>query len=143
MITETLSLLCGSDLISDSALKVVFSYYPVCRCQRTSPASAGVNRSRTFQTTKKPNFESDLNSVCRVIAFADAAPINLVGTKLSSNLQSQNVRRTHSNLMEPRFRGIVKITIDERLSTAFAEILPGIFLRCMCLMQNPLHRQTL
>src|SRR5216117_2365417 len=36
MITETLSLLCGSDLISDSALKVVFSYYPVCRCQRTS-----------------------------------------------------------------------------------------------------------
>jgi len=37
MITETLSLLCGSDLISDSALKVVFSYYPVCRCQRTSP----------------------------------------------------------------------------------------------------------
>ncbi len=32
--------------VSDSALKVVFSYYPVCRCQRTS-------RSRTFQTTKK------------------------------------------------------------------------------------------
>jgi len=25
-------------LISDSALKVVFSYYPVCRCQRTSPS---------------------------------------------------------------------------------------------------------
>jgi len=51
MITETLSLLCGSDLISDSALKVVFSYYPVCRCQRTS-------RSRTFQTTKKLNLAS-------------------------------------------------------------------------------------
>jgi len=55
MITETLSLLCGSDLISDSALKVVFSYYPVCRCQRTS-------RSRTFQTTKKLNLDSDLSS---------------------------------------------------------------------------------
>jgi len=38
MITETL----GPDpfeserLDSDSALKVVLSYYPVCRCQRTS-----------------------------------------------------------------------------------------------------------
>src|SRR5436309_2667492 len=97
MITETLSLLCGSDLISDSALKVVFSYYPVCRCQRTS-------RSRTFHTTKKLNLESDLNSVPPRIASAKAAPINHVGTKLSSNLQSQNVRRTHSRLEESRFQ---------------------------------------
>src|SRR5438067_13825893 len=37
LITETLSLLFSSALISDSALKVVLSYYPVCRCQRTSP----------------------------------------------------------------------------------------------------------
>ena len=36
MITETLSPPCGGVLISDSALKVVLSYYPVCRCQRTS-----------------------------------------------------------------------------------------------------------
>jgi hypothetical protein len=51
VITETL----GSDshserLISDSALKVVSSYYPVCRCQRTS-------RFRTFEATKKLNLD--------------------------------------------------------------------------------------
>src|SRR5882762_4224788 len=97
MITETLSLLCGSDLISDSALKVVFSYYPVCRCQRTS-------RSHPFQTTKKLNLESDLNSDLRRHSPATAAPIIHVGTKLSSNLQSQNVRRTHSKLEESRFQ---------------------------------------
>ncbi len=37
------------------------------------------------------------------LARAKAAPINQVGTKLSSNLQSQNVRRTHSKLEESRF----------------------------------------
>ena len=32
-------------LISDSALKVVFSYYPVCRCQRTSrPAHSSTKK---------------------------------------------------------------------------------------------------
>ena len=37
-------------LISDSALKVVFSYYPVCRCQRTS-------RSVHSKRQKKLNFD--------------------------------------------------------------------------------------
>src|SRR5207237_741586 len=43
LITETLSAAQSAEtadltavLISDSALKVVLSYYPVCRCQRTS-----------------------------------------------------------------------------------------------------------
>jgi hypothetical protein len=37
------------------------------------------------------------------LARAEATPIS-VGTKLSSNLQSQNVRRTHSKLEESRFQ---------------------------------------
>jgi len=46
-------------LISDSALKVVFSYYPVCRCQRTS-------HSRTFEEIKKPNLTADFESRFRL-----------------------------------------------------------------------------
>jgi hypothetical protein len=67
MITETLSATIpktfgtATVLISDSALKVVFSYYPVCRCQRTS-------RSRTFQTTKKLNLASDLSAFAKATA---------------------------------------------------------------------------
>src|SRR6478736_9279531 len=37
------------------------------------------------------------------LARAEATPMS-VGTKLSSNLQSQNVRRTHSKLEESRFQ---------------------------------------
>src|SRR5437588_5600217 len=98
MITETLSLLCGSDLISDSALKVVLSYYPVCRCQRTS-------RSRTFETTKKLNLESDLNSglpSAQILRRYD--PIYSCRDKIEFNLQSPDVRRTHSKLEESRFQ---------------------------------------
>src|SRR6266487_4164220 len=56
-----------------------------------------------FQSTKILNLESDLNSDLTRHNVAAAAPINHVGTKLSSNLQSQNVRRTHSGLEESRF----------------------------------------
>jgi len=62
LITETLFAAFAAEtaasttiLISDSALKVVLSYYPVCRCQRTSPDIRRGKRSRTFLTTKKPN----------------------------------------------------------------------------------------
>src|SRR5438270_5189154 len=103
MITETLSATIpkafgtASLLISDSALKVVFSYYPVCRCQRTS-------RSRAFADKKtQSRIRLELGSAAP-LAFADAAPIDHVGTKLSSNLQSPNVRRTLSKLEESRFQ---------------------------------------
>src|SRR5437016_13468624 len=96
MITETLSLLCGSDLISDSALKVVFSYYPVCRCQRTS-------RSRAFADKKTQyRIRLELGSAAP-LAFAAAAPIDHVGTKLTSNLQSPNVGRSVSKPEAARF----------------------------------------
>ncbi len=67
MITETL----GPDpfeserLDSDSALKVVLSYYPVCRCQRTS--------SFAHLATKK------LNLMPTIIHVS----VNHAGTKLS------------------------------------------------------------
>ena len=58
---------------SDSALKSCF-YYPVCRCQRTSGL-------RYFRRQKNPTLSSDSNHVSVIKG----------GTKLSLNLQSQNI----------------------------------------------------
>jgi len=78
-------------LISDSALKVVLSYYPVCRCQRTSPELLRGKHSRPFQITKKLNLGPDRP------AFAKATAGKR--DKIESNLQSQMYverPRTHS-----------------------------------------------
>src|SRR5438477_10754348 len=74
--------------ISDSALKVVLSYYPVCRCQRT-------NRFRTFQATKKLNFAPTINFVSE----------NHGRDKIESNLQSQNVQEPTPDQRSPAFGG--------------------------------------
>ncbi len=42
--------------------------------------------------------------------------------KIEPNLQSQNVRRTHSQLQESRFQRITNITLDRRRSTVFRQI---------------------
>jgi hypothetical protein len=92
LITETLSPPCGGVLISDSALKVVLSYYPVCRCQRTSPDIRRGKRSRTFQATKKLNLairqKSRFRFRCR--------------DKIESNLQSQMYVERTPELEESR-----------------------------------------
>jgi len=77
LITETLGPghLTFPVVFSDSALKVVLTYYPVCRFQRTS--SAG-----TFRATKKLNLAPTIIHVS----------VHHAGTKLSSNLQSQNMQ---------------------------------------------------
>src|SRR5438309_5129602 len=65
--------------ISDSALKVVLSYYPVCRCQRTSPELLRGKHSGTFQTTKKLNLAPDHHFSLPAWRVAE----NHAGTKLS------------------------------------------------------------
>src|SRR5260370_42636636 len=88
MITKTLSLLCASALISDSALKVVLSYYPVCRCQRTSPELLRGKHSRPFQITKKLNLAPDRP------AFAKATPgqTDKIEYHVESQLQGEGTR---------------------------------------------------
>jgi len=77
LITETLGPghLTFPVVFSDSALKVVLTYYPVCRFQRTSGAG-------TFRATKKLNLAPTIIHVS----------VHHAGTKLSSNLQSQNMQ---------------------------------------------------
>src|SRR5260370_2295381 len=81
LITETLFVesqarcLCHIN-ISDSALKVVLSYYPVCRCQRTS-------RFSHIQATKKTQFHTDDKFRCRKSSR----------DKIETNFQSQNVQK--------------------------------------------------
>ena len=92
LITETLGPghLTFPVVFSDSALKVVLSYYPVCRFQRTSGAG-------TFRATKKLNLAPTIIHVS----------VHHAGTKLSSNLQSQNMQEPTLfvlRLRESRFR---------------------------------------
>jgi len=104
LITETLGPghLTFPVVFSDSALKVVLTYYPVCRFQRTSGAG-------TFRATKKLNLAPTIIHVS----------VHHAGTKLSSNLQSQNMREPTLfvlRLRESRLRRIVKIALCARSS---------------------------
>ena len=56
-----------------------------------------------IQDHKKTQFRIRLELGLPHTDCAEAAPINQVGTKLSSNLQSPDVRRTHSYIEESRF----------------------------------------
>jgi hypothetical protein len=81
LITETLSLLCSSVLISDSALKVVLTTLYVDVKEPAIPH---------ILSDKKTQF---------CLPTQITVSVNQAGTKLSSNLQSQNVReqpRNHS-----------------------------------------------
>jgi len=95
MITETLFVesqagcLCHIN-ISDSALKVVLSYYPVCRCQRTS-------RFSHIQATKKLNFTPTINFVSE----------NHAGTKLSPICSPQMYKNRLLIRGVPRLAGLL------------------------------------
>src|SRR5947207_12801068 len=82
--------------ISDSALKVVLSYYPVCRCQRTSPELLRGKHSRPFQITKKLNLAPDRPSFAKATAGKR--------DKIESNLQSQMYVERTPCLEESRFK---------------------------------------
>jgi hypothetical protein len=97
-------------LISDSALKVVF--LTTLYVDVKEPAV------HYIVTTKKPNLmptkiTADLPWQVSVFRCRD---------KIEPNLQSQNVRRTHSRLMESRFQRDQKNTPNHRPVNGIREI---------------------
>src|SRR5260370_41839303 len=117
MITKTLSLLCASALISDSALKVVLSYYPVCRCQRTSPKLLRGKHSRPFQITKKLNLASDKMTFPSRRSLGEGGSVFVCRDKIESNLQSQMYVERPRTDWEPASSGITKLAQIEPPST--------------------------
>src|SRR5437667_12393088 len=103
LITETLRgsrTRCPCHDISESALKVVLSYYPVCRCQRTS---IHVH----FRAQKNSTSCPTITSACPPWRVAD----NHAGTKLSP-ICSPKCTRTTPNAFGARFQRNNKISPD-------------------------------
>src|SRR6266487_535015 len=102
MITETLFVesqarcLCHIN-ISDSALKVVLSYYPVCRCQRTSRFS-DISSDKKTQSCADDRFR--FRKSCR--------------DKIESNLQSQMYVEQTPCIKESRVQRINKVAWAEK-----------------------------
>jgi hypothetical protein len=101
LITETLSPSCDGVLISDSALKVVF--LTTLYVDVKEPAVHHI------LTTKKLNLAPTKITACRRGGFCFRCR-----DKIEPNLQSQNVRRTHSKLVESRVQRDQKPTPNRR-----------------------------
>jgi hypothetical protein len=104
MITETLSASRGqrptATAISDSALKVVFL--------TTLYVDVKEPVVRYILITKKAQSRADKNhSLAAIADFRFRCR-----DKIEPNLQSQNVRRTHSKLMESRFQRDQQFTVN-------------------------------
>src|SRR5437870_9954539 len=108
LITETLRgsrTRCPCHDISDSALKVVLSYYPVCRCQRTSP-HVHFRRQKKLNLVS-PTIDPRLSGYrCR--------------DKIESNLQSQMYVEQTPSERSPRFSGVKKLIRGSPASTGFS-----------------------
>jgi hypothetical protein len=98
LITETLrgpQAGCLRHDISDSALKVVLSYYPVCRCQRTSP---DIRRGQIHAHSGDKKTQS-----CADIYFVSE---NQGRDKIECNLQSQMYKNDPESFRGPRQAGL-------------------------------------
>ena len=103
-----------SRFFSDSALKSCFCY-PVCRCQRTSGL-------RYFRRQKNPTLSSDSNHLAVIEG----------GTKLSLNLQSQNIEEPTPSAFafrSPVSGGISKLVELANSSTQNSQFPPKRCLR--------------